>query len=61
MPNTVYKINDQDPLYNTMKLTPHSLITIWEKTKIYAHLCIDRSEISCGRRKREKRITPTRQ
>ena len=26
-----YKINDQDPLYNTMKLTPHSVITYMEK------------------------------
>ena len=33
MPNTVYKINDQDPLYNTMKLTPHSVITYIEKTQ----------------------------
>ena len=30
MPNAAYKTNDQDPLYNTMKLTPHSVITYME-------------------------------
>ena len=31
MHNAVYKINDQDPLYNARKLTPHSVITNMEK------------------------------
>ena len=30
---TTYKINDQDPLYNTRTLTPHSVITYMEKTQ----------------------------
>ena len=49
MPNTVYKINDQDPLYNTSKLTLHSNNLYG---KIYAHLCINRNETSCGRREK---------
>ena len=28
-----YKINTQDPLYNTRTLTPHSVITYMEKTQ----------------------------
>ena len=40
MPNTVYKINDQDPLYNTRNLTPHSVITYMEKNQnIYTFMC----------------------
>ena len=30
---TIYKINDQDPLYNTRTLTPYSVITYMEKTQ----------------------------
>ena len=33
MHTTIYKINDQDPLYNTRTLTPHSVITYMEKTQ----------------------------
>ena len=40
MPNTVYKINDQDPLYNTRKLTPHSVITNMEKKTKYIHIYV---------------------
>lgn len=49
MPNTVYKINDQDPLYNTSKLILHSNNLYG---KIYTHLCINRNETSCGRREK---------
>ena len=57
---TVYKINDQDPLFDTRKLTPHSVIIYMEKNKyIYIRiiicLCIKKSETSCGRRKRNKK------
>ena len=35
----VYKINDQDPLCDTRKLTPHSVIISMEKTKyIYVYI-----------------------
>ena len=35
---TVYKINDQDPLFDTRKLTPHSVIIYMEKNKyIYTY------------------------
>ena len=46
---TIYKINDQDPLYNTRTLTPHSVITYMGKNSI----CINRSETSCARRKKK--------
>ena len=57
MPNTVYKINDQDPLYNTMKLTPHSVITYMEKTQ---YVLIEVKQVVVeGKGKKNK--TPTRQ
>ena len=31
MHTTIYKINDQDPLYSTRTLIPHSVITYMEK------------------------------
>ena len=59
MPNTIYKINDQDPLYNTRNLTPHSVITYMKKKKTkYIHiyvLDIYTFETSCGTRKRNKK------
>ena len=33
MHTSIYKINDQDPLYNTRTLIPHSVITYMEKTQ----------------------------
>ena len=33
MHTTIYKINDQDPLYNTRTLIPHCVITYMEKTQ----------------------------
>ena len=50
MPNTVYKINDQDPLFNTRTLTPHPNITYMETNKQTnkTSVCINRSETNCG-------------
>ena len=35
MHTTIYKINDQDPLYNTRTLIPHCVITYMEKKTQY--------------------------
>ena len=55
MLNTVYKINDQDPLYNTMKLTPHSVITYMEKKKIYTHYVLTEVKQGVVERKGRKK------
>ena len=57
MPNTVYKINDQDPLYNTSKLTLHSVITYMGKPPkyIYIYVLIEMKQVVVERKK-----TPTR-
>ena len=54
---TVDKISDQDPLYNTRKLTACSVITYKEKSPNKSHIHLCRNETNCSRRKRKKQNT----
>ena len=46
MHTTLYKINDQDPLYNTTTLSPHPLIAyMGKKKKIYIYVLMEVKQV----------------